>query len=326
MNRHDAEYSKMVDYVLSTGVEKSDRTGTGTKSVFGYQMRFNLHDGTIPLLTTKKMFTRGIIHEILWYMQAGTNIKYLTDNNVHIWDEWADPTGDLGPVYGAMWRKWPDAVEDCATDYIDQIAELIHTLKTNPDSRRMMVTAWNPGLLPDTSLSFATNVSNGKQALPPCHYTFQCYSQEARTYDRIKWAWGCSLLNNIDLHNYPTEDLPSILDSRGVPTRKLSLILNQRSADVALGVPFNIVQYSIMVRMFAQVTGHLPGELIWNGGDVHIYNNHVDGLKEQLLRTSYQAPRFSFARPVENIDDFGYNDFIITGYQSHSKIDFKVAI
>lgn len=304
---HDHEYLKMVQYVLNFGVEKTDRTGTGTLSVFSYQMRFNLNGGRIPLLTTKKMHVRSIIEELRWYLTGSTSNNDLHANNVTIWDEWARPDGDLGPVYGFQWRKWPGEVQTTGNpsigatifaardthtgmgkyheDYvyqepIDQIAILIDKLKNNPDDRRLIVSAWNVSQLQ-------------QMALPPCHYAFQCYSS------------------------------PGIVPEA---PRQLSMMLNQRSADVGLGVPFNIVQYSILLRMLAEVTGHVPHEFIWNGGDVHIYKNHVEKLKEQLGREPFESPMFSFARPIDSIDDFKYDDFVISGYHSHPAIKMDVAI
>jgi thymidylate synthase len=295
---HDKEYLKLVRHVFDHGVLKPNRTGKDAYSVFGYQMRFDLRDGTIPLLTTKKMHTRSIIHEVLWYLQGGTNIQYLTDNNVTIWDEWADKNGNLGPVYGHQWRNWQgparfESYSDFATgnaaddegeyfpgETIDQIALLVDKLKNNPNDRRMIVSAWNVGEIT-------------KMALPPCHYTFQCFVT-------------------------PKEDGPG----------ELSLLLNQRSCDVGLGVPFNIVQYSILLRMLAEVTGLRPGELVWNGGDTHMYANHANGLQEQLTREDalYPSPTLTFARRITDIDDFKYEDFVIHGYQSHAKIILDVAV
>lgn len=289
---HDNEYLDLVEYIISKGKWKQNRTGTKTKSVFGPQLRFDLSDGTIPLLTTKRMHVRSIIHEILWYLQGDGNIKYLHDHNVTIWDEWATKTGDLGPVYGVQWRKWntgkmkwihSDTQEPLT---IDQIAVLIDQLKYNPDSRRMLVSAWNVADLADESISPVENAENGKMALPPCHYTFQCY----------------------------------------VADGQLSMILNQRSCDVGLGLPFNIVQYSILLRMLAEVTNLEPGEFIWNGGDVHIYENHLHLLAEQVHREPYPSPILTFKRKVTDIDDFEFDDFMINGYQSHPSIKMEVSV
>lgn len=295
---HDNTYLQLLNDVLNNGVQKTDRTGTGTRSVFSRQMRFDLSDGTIPMLTSKKMHVRSIIHEILWYLQGNTNIKYLQDNGVRIWNEWANENGDLGPVYGAQWRKWatPNGVAiNWETDpptpfvkyeYVDQIGNIIHSLKHNPDDRRMLVSAWNPGLLPDKTKSFAENVANGKQALPPCHYAFQFW----------------------------------------VGDNKLSCMLNQRSCDVFLGVPFNIVQYSILTRMIAQVCDLEVGEFIWNGGDVHLYNNHVEQAKEQLSREPYSSPELVLNPDVKDIDGFKFEDFEIVGYESHPTIKAEVSV
>lgn len=276
---HDKKYLDMVQYILDNGVWKQNRTGTKTLSIFDYQMKFDLRDGTIPLLTTKKMHTRSIIHEILWYLMADENIKYLHDNNVTIWDEWASSGGWLGPVYGVQWRKWKTnrvkwiSSSECEDIYVDQIAELIDKLKNNPDDRRLIVSAWNVAELP-------------AMALPPCHYAFQCY----------------------------------------VSNGELSLKLHQRSCDVGLGVPFNIVQYSILLRMLCEVTGLNPGFFIWDGGDVHIYEDHVKELKEQLTREPYPSPTFSFAESRNDIDTFRFEDFNIIGYESHPAIKMKVAV
>ena len=323
---HDEQYLKLVDYVMKNGVRKPNRTGVDTVSVFGYQMRFDLRDGTIPMLTSKKMHTRSIIHEILWYLQGADNIKYLTDNKVTIWDEWADKDGYLGPVYGKQWREWPTyEIEEwdnpadeplyyVRTSHIDQIAELINRLKTNPNDRRMIVSAWNVADLPD-------------MALPPCHYTFQCYTRPMSTKERITWASRTHYV--YDLFGVPEDKIDDILDSADVPKYELSLMLNQRSCDVGLGVPFNIVQYSILLRMIAEVVNMAPGEFVWNGGDAHIYVNHFDGLNEQLGNAQaglYESPVFRFAREISDIDDFKYEDFIIDGYKSWPTIKMEVAV
>lgn len=288
MAKHDLQYLDLLDVIMAVGNNKGDRTGTGTKSIFGHQMRFDLSDGTIPMLTTKKMFVRGIIHEILWYLQGNTNIKYLTDNNVHIWDEWADQNGNLGPVYGKQWRNWGGGkdggidrnyetgiVTYVSNPGIDQLAQVIETLKTNPNDRRMIVSSWNVEDLPNMNL-------------PPCHCLFQFY----------------------------------------VADGKLSCQLYQRSCDVFLGVPFNIVQYSILLRMIALVTNLDPGEFIWTGGDVHIYNNHFDQAKEQLSRTPYDSPKLWIDPTVQGrtIDNFEYDDFEIHDYQSHPTIKAAVSV
>lgn len=272
------QYLDLVKHVLENGTQKGDRTGTGTKSIFGYQMRFDLNEG-FPLVTTKKLHLKSIIHELLWFLKGDTNITYLKENGVRIWDEWADENGNLGPIYGQQWRNW-DSKE------IDQISELIETLKTNPNSRRMLVSAWNPSVLPDTSKSFAENVAEGKAALPPCHAFFQFYVAEG----------------------------------------KLSCQLYQRSADIFLGVPFNIASYALLVLMIAQVTNLQPGEFIHTFGDAHIYNNHIEQLELQLSREPRKLPKMILNPEVKNIFDFKYEDFTLVDYDPHPHIKGVVAV
>ena len=272
------QYLDLVKHVLEHGNEKGDRTGTGTKSVFGYQMRFDLSEG-FPMVTTKKLHLKSIIYELLWFLNGDTNIKYLNENGVRIWDEWADENGNLGPVYGAQWRNW-DGRE------IDQITELIDTLKANPNSRRMLVSAWNPRVLPDTSQSFADNVADGKVALPPCHAFFQFY----------------------------------------VADGKLSCQLYQRSADIFLGVPFNIASYALLTLMIAQVCGYQPGDFIHTFGDAHIYNNHMEQLELQLSREPRPLPKMTLNPEVKNIFDFTFDDFTLTEYDPHPHIKGVVAV
>ena len=238
------QYLDLVKHIQQHGVEKTDRTGTGTKSVFGYQMRFDLSEG-FPLVTTKKIHVKSVIFELLWFLKGDTNISYLTENGVRIWNEWADEKGNLGPVYGHQWRNWND-------EGIDQIKEVITSLKNNPDSRRMLVTAWNPGVLPDTKVSFSENVANNKVALPPCHAFFQFYVAEG----------------------------------------KLSCQLYQRSADVFLGVPFNIASYALLTLMMAQVCGLEPGDFVHTFGDAHIYSTTRNRLKSNLPETLNHFPKW----------------------------------
>ena len=272
------QYLRLVQHVMDNGVSKNDRTGTGTKSIFGYQMRFNLEDG-FPLVTTKKLHLKSIIHELLWFLKGDTNIKYLQDNGVKIWDGWADKNGDLGPVYGSQWRNWNN-------DNIDQISNLMEMIKKNPKSRRMIVSAWNPSVLPDTSISFDENIKNGKAALPPCHAFFQFY----------------------------------------VANGKLSCQLYQRSADIFLGVPFNIASYSLFTHMVAHVCKLKVGDFIHTFGDAHIYTNHFDQVKLQLSRKPNKLPSLKIKRSVKDIFDFKYDDFEILNYNPHPHIKGAVSI
>ena len=262
------QYLDLIQRVLNEGVQKEDRTGTGTLSVFGHQMRFNLEEG-FPLLTTKKLHLKSIIYELLWFLRGETNVRYLRAHGVSIWDEWANENGDLGPIYGHQWRSWPD-YED---GYIDQISNAIETIKNNPDSRRIIVSAWNVADLKD-------------MALPPCHALFQFY----------------------------------------VANGKLSLQLYQRSADIFLGVPFNIASYALLLMMMAQVTGLEAGEFIHTLGDAHIYNNHLEQVKLQLTREPRPLPRMVLNPDVKNIFNFGYEDFQLIGYDPHPHIKGEVAI
>ena len=272
------QYLDLVNHVLEHGNEKGDRTGTGTKSVFGYQMRFDLSEG-FPMITTKKLHLKSIVYELLWFLKGDTNIDYLTENGVRIWNEWADESGNLGPVYGHQWRNWN-------SDNIDQIKSVIETLKTNPNSRRMLVSAWNPSVLPDTSKSFSENVANGKAALPPCHAFFQFYVHDG----------------------------------------KLSCQLYQRSADIFLGVPFNIASYSLFTLMMAQVCGYKAGDFIHTFGDAHIYNNHIEQLELQRSRKPKKLPKMVLNPDIDDIFKFEFEDFKLVNYDSHPHIKGKVAI
>lgn len=262
------QYLDLLSHILENGNEKTDRTGTGTKSVFGYQMRFDLQKG-FPLLTTKKLHTRSIFHELLWFLKGDTNIKYLHDNKVTIWDEWVDENGDLGPVYGKQWRAWqgPDG------KITDQISQVVNQIKNSPDSRRMLVSAWNVGEVE-------------QMALPPCHIVFQFY----------------------------------------VANNKLSCQLYQRSADVFLGVPFNIASYALLTEMLAQVCGLEAGEFIHTLGDAHLYLNHIEQAKLQLSRTPYELPKLRLNPDVKDIFDFKYEDITIENYVSHPHIKAEVAV
>lgn len=261
-------YHDLLRHILEHGTRKSDRTGTGTISVFGYQMRFNLQEG-FPLLTTKKVHLKSVLHELLWFLQGDTNIRYLKENGVSIWDEWADENGNLGPVYGKQWRSWaaPDG------RVIDQITEVVETLKKNPDSRRIIVSAWNPADLPD-------------MALAPCHCLFQFY----------------------------------------VADGKLSCQLYQRSADVFLGVPFNIASYALLTLMLAQVCDLHPGEFVWTGGDTHLYLNHLEQVELQLSREFRKLPQMQINPAVKDIFGFKYDDFELVGYDPWPGIKAPVAV
>lgn len=272
------QYHDLLKHVLATGNQKGDRTGTGTVSVFGHQMRFDLSKG-FPMVTTKKLHLKSIVYELLWFLKGDTNVKYLQENGVRIWNEWADENGDLGPVYGHQWRNWND-------DEIDQIKDVIHALKNNPNSRRIMVSAWNPSVLPDTSKSFAENISNGKVALPPCHAFFQFY----------------------------------------VADGKLSCQLYQRSADIFLGVPFNIASYALFTMMVAQVCGYEAGEFIHTFGDAHIYNNHMEQVELQLSREPRPLPKMILNPDVKDIFDFQFEDFSLVDYDPHPHIKGVVAV
>ena len=272
------QYLDLVKHVLKNGNYKGDRTGTGTKSVFGYQMRFDLNDG-FPLVTTKKLHLKSIIHELLWFINGETNIKYLKDNGVKIWDAWADESGNLGPVYGSQWRNWNN-------EKIDQISQLIDLIKNNPESRRMLVSAWNPSVLPDTKKSFSENVMNGKAALPPCHAFFQFY----------------------------------------VSNNKLSCQLYQRSADIFLGVPFNIASYALFTHMIAHVCNLDLGDFVHTFGDAHIYSNHTEQIELQLSRKPRKLPTLNIKRKVGSIFDFKFEDFEIINYDPHPHIKGKVSV
>lgn len=273
------QYLDLLQRILDEGVQKGDRTGTGTISVFGHQMRFNLSEG-FPLVTTKKVHLKSIIYELLWMINGDTNIRYLNNNKVSIWDEWANEDGDLGPVYGAQWRNWNN-------DGIDQIRDVVESIKNNPNSRRHIVTAWNPSVLPDEKeKDFSKNIAAGKASLPPCHAFFQFY----------------------------------------VANGRLSCQLYQRSADVFLGVPFNIASYSLLTMMMAQVCGLEAGDFIHTFGDVHIYNNHIEQVKLQLSRQPRQLPTMRLNREVKDIFAFKYEDFTLENYNPYDSIKAEVSV
>ena len=273
-------YLDLLADTLRHGSQSSDRTGTGTRSVFGRQIRFNLSDG-FPAISTKRLYFRGVVGELLWFLAGNTNISDLNNNRIRIWDEWASDTGDLGPIYGRLWRAWP--VGDDIT--IDQISDVVHEIRTNPNSRRLIVSAWNPALLPDPGISPQQNVLNGRQALPPCHTLFQFYVRDG----------------------------------------KLSCQLYQRSCDIFLGLPFNIASYALLTHMIAMETDLTVGEFIWTGGDVHIYNNHIDQARKQLQRTPKALPRL-ICNKKRSLFAYDIEDFTLAGYDPHPAIPAKVSI
>lgn len=275
------DYLDLLRYVRDHGVRKADRTGVGTISSFGHQLRFDLAQG-FPLLTTKKLHLRSIIHELLWFLKGDTNIAYLNAEGVRIWDQWADENGSLGPMYGTQWRSWP------APDgqVIDQIAQVLEQLRHRPDSRRHLVSAWNPASLPDESLSPQANVAAGRMALAPCHCLFQFYVAEGR----------------------------------------LSCQLYQRSADLFLGVPFNIASYALLTLMVAQVTGLRPGHYVHSFGDAHIYLNHLEQVETQLARTPFTAPSLHLNPARQRLEDFVFEDFRLENYRCHPAISAPVAV
>lgn len=266
------QYHELMQHVLEHGAEKSDRTGTGTRSVFGWQMRFKLEEG-FPLITTKKLHTKSIIHELLWFLRGETNVKSLQAAGVSIWDEWADAHGELGPIYGRQWRSWPAPSAAAPGRTIDQIQNLMQELKTNPDSRRLIVNAWNVGQL-------------DQMALAPCHTMFQFY----------------------------------------VAKGKLSCQLYQRSADIFLGVPFNIASYALLTHLVADQSGFEPGDFIWTGGDCHLYNNHIEQAKEQLSRSAFPLPQLKLNRRAQDIFSYSFEDVVIEGYTHHPAIKAEVAV
>ena len=275
------QYLDLMRHVRDNGTQKGDRTGTGTRSVFGYQMRFDLSEG-FPMVTTKKCHLKSIVHELLWFLQGDTNTQYLKDNGVSIWDEWADENGDLGPVYGYQWRNWPTP----DGQHVDQVKEVVEQLKTNPDSRRIIINAWNVADLPDETISPQDNVAKNKMALAPCHAFIQFY----------------------------------------VADGKLSCQLYQRSADIFLGVPFNIASYALMTMMLAQVCDLQPGDFIHTLGDAHLYSNHAEQVEEQLARKPYPLPTMKINPDVKDIFSFKFKDFELVGYEAHPHIKAPVAI
>lgn len=279
------QYLNLLQHILDKGTDKNDRTGTGTRSVFGYQMRFDLNEG-FPLVTTKKCHLKSIIYELLWFLNGDTNIGYLKEHNVKIWDEWADENGDLGPVYGKQWRSWSAGFGGEGADgvEIDQVKELIHQLKTNPDSRRMIISAWNVADLP-------------KMKLMPCHCLFQFYTSPPTPLQKERGVKG-----------------------------SLSCQLYQRSADVFLGVPFNIASYALLTMMLAQACDMDPGDFVWTGGDTHLYSNHFEQAQLQLTRAPFPLPQMKINPDVKDIFNFKFEDFELVNYQCHPAIKAPVAV
>jgi thymidylate synthase len=275
------QYLDLLDKILSEGQRKDDRTGSGVLSIFGYQMRFDLETG-FPLLTTKKLHIKSIIHELLWFLHGDTNINYLRENGVTIWDEWADENGELGPIYGRQWRNWPAANGES----IDQISQILHQIRHTPNSRRMLVSAWNVAELPDERLSAQENIKQGKMSLAACHSLFQFY----------------------------------------VANGKLSCQLYQRSCDTFLGLPFNIASYALLTHMFAQQCNLMVGDLVWTGGDVHLYLNHLQQAKLQLTRQPLNSPELIIKRHPSSIFEYLYEDFEILNYQAHPSIKAPISI
>ena len=332
-NNLDTQYTELLETILEHGVEKADRTGTGTRSIFGYTIRHNMADG-FPLLTTKKMYTKGIIAELIWFLRGDTNIKFLQDNNVHIWDGDYEKSGrtdgELGPIYGKQWRNWTATIAPYTHDHeenvishltqpIDQIQNLINDLKSNPDSRRLMVTAWNPGEL-------------DQMTLPPCHYGFQVYTRELTWEEQVQWVLKNT---NVEMENlYIVEEIAK----ESTPKRAISLMWNQRSVDTFLGLPFNIASYGLLLKIIATTVNMVPDQLIGNLGDAHLYLDHLDQAKEQINREGYKLPKLYINTefwPTESGEcgigplhsDFGtlannmqIEDFQIEGYQSHPSI------
>lgn len=335
------QYQDLMAEVFAKGTPKKDRTGTGTLSIFGHQMRFNLQEG-FPLVTTKRCHLRSIIHELLWFLKGDTNVKYLNDNGVTIWDEWKNKDGDLGPVYGKQWRAWTahdevhtgnkkiiaemeeDGWEEAGyreasmllTKDIDQIAKVMDQLKNDPDNRRIIVSAWNVADLDD-------------MALAPCHAFFQFYTREMSLEERVQWAEeNDNELWSDYIHATFVDENTRLgwLDKAGVPTRKLSCQLYQRSCDIFLGLPFNIASYALLIHMFAQQANMVVGDFVWTGGDVHLYSNHLEQARTQLGRTPRPLPKLIIKRKPDSIFDYKFEDFDIEGYDPHPAIKAPVAI
>jgi thymidylate synthase len=313
------QYLDLLQNILDNGCDKEDRTGTGTKSIFGAQMRFNLQEG-FPLVTTKKIHFKSVVHELLWILSGDTNIKYLQDNKVKIWDAWADENGDLGPVYGAQWRRWdaPKPVDlgystsefrPMTWDKIDQIQNAIDLIKNDPKSRRIIVNAWNPADL-------------DKMSLTPCHAFFQFNCRPLSKEERVAWAGE----RDLEVEEQMIENGLNNLDELKVPKYSLDCQLLQRSCDAPIGLPYNIASYSLLTHMIAQVTNTIPGDFVWTGGDTHCYINQFEGVETQLKREPYPLPQVKLNPDITCIDDFKFEDIELVNYQCHPHIKMPVAV
>jgi thymidylate synthase len=320
------QYKNLVREIQNNGVSKGDRTGTGTKSIFGHQMRFDLEKDGFPLVTVKKTHWPSVVHELLWFLKGDTNVEYLQENGVKIWNEWANENGDLGPVYGKQWVNWggpkwtqPDPNKGYLEEHfkkvegINQIQNVIDTLKTNPNSRRMIVSAWNVGELPF-------------MALEPCHAFFQFYTSPLKPFERSDWVKENNLIDKVNEVENQFDDVMECLDSLGVPKYRLSLQLYQRSADTFLGVPFNIASYSLLLQMIAQCVDMVPSEFIWTGGDCHLYDNHEEQVNELLKRKPKELPTVKLNPEIKDVFDFKYEDIELVDYNPHPLIKGKVAV
>lgn len=349
-------YQDLVKDILDNGTYKSSRTGVGTYSLFGRQLRFNLAED-FPLVTTKRTHLKSIIHELLWFIKGDTNIRYLNNHGVSIWDEWATESGDLGPVYGAQWRNWDAgvdvnallelldpakrdglSVEDSLLKLlreriptgIDQLSQLVEGLKTRPHSRRHIVSAWNPAVLPDESISPQENVKQGRMALAPCHTMMQFNVREIGVKVRIERLAKKGIQVKVFPPNTPgfTDYLARLEKEHGLPHQHtvLDCQLYQRSTDTCLGLPFNIASYALLTMMVAEVCGYSYGDFVWTGGDVHIYENHLEGAKELLAREPNPLPKMIVANQHEKLTEYRFEDFLLVGYDPHSVIKFPIAI